>query len=118
MSQSHRVVEPTLDDYDRQMALTRNGLREKLTDLQRVISDRVSSASAALTGTTRKVKALTEAVKDVTEASPRVLKAAVEGGLVSAGNVLDVREHVRRFPLMAVGAAVALGLLCGYRCRV
>ena len=51
--------------------------------------------------------------RDVLHVARDAVQHAATDAVASAGRVLDVRRHVHRYPWLAVGTAVALGIICG-----
>ena len=51
--------------------------------------------------------------RDTLHAARDAVRGAATDASAFAGRALDVRRHVRRYPWLAVGTAVAIGFVCG-----
>jgi len=51
--------------------------------------------------------------RDALHAARDAVGHGVDDGAAFVGRALDVRRHVRRYPWVGVGTAVALGFACG-----
>ena len=100
------VTEPTPEDVQEQMRDTRAHMTGQIHDLGDKVAGMAHDATAAIGDAAR-------GVRDAVHTATEQVRGASEAALASFRRALDVRRHVRRHPWLAVGGALALGLICG-----
>lgn len=97
---------PTSDALQQQMHDTRAGLGDKVQALGDKVVGMATDAGAAIAGAMQSGK---DAAQDVQDA----VQSAAADGAAFVRRAVDVGGHVRRYPWLWVGGAVALGVVCG-----
>ena len=100
--------EQTPEDVQGQMRDTRRHMSGQVHALEDKVTGMAQDAADAVDDAVR-------GVRDAVHAATEQVRGASASALASVRRVLDVRRHVRRYPWLAVGGAVALGLICGLR---
>jgi ElaB/YqjD/DUF883 family membrane-anchored ribosome-binding protein len=98
-------AELTPEDVQEQMRDT----RAHMTGSIHALGDKLLGMAHDAAGT---VDDAVRGVGEAVHAAGGQVRAASESALASVRRALDVRTHVRRHPWLAVGAAVALGIVC------
>ncbi len=96
----------TPEDVQEQMRDTRTHMHGQMHALGEKVGGMVQDAAEAVDGAVTGVR---DAVSTATEQ----VRGASQSAVASVRRALDVSGHVRRHPWLAVGGAVALGLICG-----
>src|SRR5688500_15503053 len=106
--------EPTPEDVQEQMRDTRAHMTGQMHALEDKVGGMMHDATEAVDGAVR-------GVRDAVHAATEQVWGASASVLAAVRRAVDVRRHVRRHPWLAVGGAIALGLICarfvGRRCR-
>jgi ElaB/YqjD/DUF883 family membrane-anchored ribosome-binding protein len=99
------LPEPTPEDVQEQMRDTRAHMTGQMHALEDKVTGMAHDATEAVGDAVRGVR---DAVHTATER----VRGAPEFALAAVRRAVDVRRHVRQHPWLAVGGAVALGLIC------
>jgi ElaB/YqjD/DUF883 family membrane-anchored ribosome-binding protein len=100
------LTDPTPEDVQDRMRGTRAHMAGQMNALEDRVVGMAHDATEAVDDAVR-------GVRDAVHAAAEQVRGASESALASVRRALDVRRHVRRHPWLAVGSAVALGLICG-----
>jgi len=109
MTTDASTLDAAPENIRQRMADTRRHLVGQVRDLEDKLLGYVQDTSDAVGEAVRDV---TDAVQASANAAPGQVRHAAACAVATAGYALDVHGHVRRHPWLAVGAAIALGLVC------
>ena len=98
--------EQTPEDVQEQMRDTRAHMTGQMHALENKVGVMMHDATEA-------VGDAVSGVRDAGHTATEQVRGASASVLAAVRRAVDVRRHVRRYPWLAVGGAIALGFLCG-----
>jgi ElaB/YqjD/DUF883 family membrane-anchored ribosome-binding protein len=117
MTEAVPKASPTPEDVQHDMQATRAALGAGVQALgDKAVgyaNDVTEAVGDVYRGTRDALHAARDAVRHVATDGAAYARHAAADATAFAGRALDVRRHVRRYPWLAVGTAVALGFVCG-----
>ena len=106
MAEEALKADPTPEDIQHDMQVTRAHLSAGVQALGDKAAGYAHDAAEAVGDACR-------GTRDALHTARDAVRHAAADATAFAGRALDVRRHVRRYPWVAVGTAVALGFVCG-----
>jgi hypothetical protein len=96
---------------------TPENVQHQLSEPKEHLSDTAESLSGQVMGMAHNVKVSVDGVIQGAKETAHMVQEAVDHAATDitayAKNALDVRHHIRKYPRVAVGCAIALGFTCG-----
>jgi ElaB/YqjD/DUF883 family membrane-anchored ribosome-binding protein len=114
-------VDNELEVIRHQMEEKRASLADKLEALESQVKETVQGATAEVSHIVDEVKStvesVTSGVQETVESVKDTLTEGVQDTVASVKQSLNVNDHIRRNPWLAMGGAVAAGFAAGYFLR-
>jgi ElaB/YqjD/DUF883 family membrane-anchored ribosome-binding protein len=111
-------VDNELEVIRHQMEEKRASLADKLEALESQVMETVQGATAEVSHIVEEVKStvetVTDGVQETVETVKETLTEGVQETVETVKQTLNVNDHIRRNPWLALGGAVAAGLAAGY----
>jgi len=102
-------VDNELEVIRLQMEEKRVSLADKLDAVENLVRGTVEEATAEVTNIVQEVKSTVGTVTDEVKSTVSSVKEGVQETVASVKETLDLRDHIRRNPWLALGSAVAVG---------
>jgi ElaB/YqjD/DUF883 family membrane-anchored ribosome-binding protein len=102
-------VDNELEVIRGQMEEKRASLAEKLDAVENLVVGTVQEATAEVSNIVHEVKSTVGAVTDDVKSTVGTVKESVQQTVATVAETLDLRDHIRRYPWIAMGSAVAVG---------